>query len=697
MKSFWRISFLSLALAGIGPAGAATYHISPAGSDTGAGSSAAPWRTLQKAAATMRAGDTALIADGEYPGGIEQTRAGSAGSPITFRAVNPGGAVVRGDQTTARDAFYVNGAHHVVVEGLTVRAANRSGIRVSMANFVTVRRCTFANNARWGIFTDYSDDLLLEYNECSGSAIEHGIYVSNSGDRPVIRFNTVHDNNASGIQINADPLLLEPSLGKRGDGITENAVIEANVVYNNGTAGGAAINLASVRAARIVNNLLYNNRAGGITGWDDGAGNQWGSRDNLVLHNTIYFRNTEGRWCVSFKNGSTNNTVRNNVLRGGARGALEYDNDSSILSDYNLMDRYNSAQVVANEDATSWQTLAQWQTTSGNDMHSRDADPLFVRPTTTPFDFHVQTGSPALDTGVTRGDVPFDLEGVRRPGGAAYDVGCYERGTAATARHRIAVFRPSTREWFVRADDARAIRIPFGGPDDTPVPADYDGRRRAQVAVYRRTTGEWFLRSDAGETSRLEWGTVGDLPVPADYQGTGRAQLAIYRPSTGEWFVRRDDGSVLRMQWGGPGDVPVPGNFLGLGRAVPAVYRPATAEWFIRNDNGSPLLIQWGTRGDLPVPGDHDGSGRARVAIYRPSTGEWFVRREDGTALRTPWGGPGDVPVSGDYLGLGRAVPTVFRPGSAEWFIRNDDGSPLRIQWGGPEDVPMPAGYAAGP
>src|SRR5260221_10851171 len=47
-----------------GPAG--TYYISPSGSDTASGSSAAPWRTIQKAADTLNAGDTAIVAAGNY-------------------------------------------------------------------------------------------------------------------------------------------------------------------------------------------------------------------------------------------------------------------------------------------------------------------------------------------------------------------------------------------------------------------------------------------------------------------------------------------------------------------------------------------------------------------------------------------------------------------------------------------------------
>jgi hypothetical protein len=57
-----------------------------------------------------------------------------------------------------------------------------------------------------GIFTDYSDDLLLENNECFGSQGEHGI-VSDSEDRPVIE-TTASTIAAGGIQINADPASL---------------------------------------------------------------------------------------------------------------------------------------------------------------------------------------------------------------------------------------------------------------------------------------------------------------------------------------------------------------------------------------------------------------------------------------------------------------------------------------------------------
>ncbi len=205
------------------------------------------------------------------------------------------------------------------------------------------------------------------------------------------------------------------------------AVISRNVVYNNGTGGGAAINLASVRGARIVNNLLFNNRAGGIAGWDDGAGTQWGSQNNLIVNNTIYFRYGEGRYCISLKNGSTGNVIINNILRGGARGAIEFDNDSSLWSDYNLMTSLSGARVVTNEDTAAMWTLLQWRAASGRDRHSVAGDPRFVRATSAPYDFRLLPGSPALNTGAFRPDVDIDLNWVARPQNGAFDMGCYEQ------------------------------------------------------------------------------------------------------------------------------------------------------------------------------------------------------------------------------------------------------------------------------
>src|SRR5882672_7483675 len=45
-----------------------TFYVAPTGSDTAPGSSASPWRTLQKAANTVRAGDLVIVRAGTYAG-----------------------------------------------------------------------------------------------------------------------------------------------------------------------------------------------------------------------------------------------------------------------------------------------------------------------------------------------------------------------------------------------------------------------------------------------------------------------------------------------------------------------------------------------------------------------------------------------------------------------------------------------------
>jgi hypothetical protein len=41
-------------------------------------------------------------------------------------------------------------------------------------------------------------------------------------------------------------------------------------------------------------------------------------------------------------------------------------------------------------------------------------------------DYHLKTRSPAINAGTTLADVTDDLDGVTRPQGAGYDIGCYE-------------------------------------------------------------------------------------------------------------------------------------------------------------------------------------------------------------------------------------------------------------------------------
>lgn len=385
---------------------AATYYVSPSGDDNNPGTAAQPWKTIQKAAATVQAGATVIIKDGVYTGGIVVETPGAKDAPIVFRAEGTGaiidtsGTYWRGlgffiDGYGLNNPYWLGGDMYIEVIGLTIRNCAVAGLRISCAHHVTVKDCTMQDNGTWGIFTDYSNYTLLQDNECSGSKAEHGIYVSNSSDYPTVRGNRLHHNNACGFQINADP-------GGDGDGITTGALVEQNIIYENGKGGGAGINLCSVRNSIIRNNLIYHNYAGGIAGWGGGFGNQWGCKNNQIYNNTLYFRSGEGRWALSLKEGSTGCMVRNNILSGGARGAFEIDNDTILASlqmDYNLLYSADQNLVAAREDPETYFTLAQWQSASGQDSHSFSATPNQVFVDLFLADFHLRPGSPCINAG----------------------------------------------------------------------------------------------------------------------------------------------------------------------------------------------------------------------------------------------------------------------------------------------------------
>jgi hypothetical protein len=413
---------LSLRVDTLEPAGP-TYYVAPDGDDTADGSEAAPWLTLQHAADSVVAGDTVVVRPGQYAGMHIQS-SGTDGQWIRFLA-EPG-AEITVDNGNTSDGINIENwdgppaIAYVEVNGFTINGRTRAGIRIagsqeSFAHHILVTNNSCDSNGMWGILSGHVDDLTVSFNECSRSVGEHGIYLSNSGDRNVARGNTCYSNNFSGIQFNADA-----SLG--GDGIMSEALIENNVLYDNGSLGGAALNMDGLQDSVIRNNLLYGNHATGLVMY---SGDGLGSQRNLVVHNTIV-QAADGRFCVTINTDSGGNRLYNNVFqtRHSFRGIIDIDSASlsGFESDYNaVMDRF----IIDDGDTL---TLAEWQTETAQDLHSIVATEAQLFADGAADDYHLKLGSPAVDAGLA-GLVPattLDLEGLTRPVGAGYDTGCHE-------------------------------------------------------------------------------------------------------------------------------------------------------------------------------------------------------------------------------------------------------------------------------
>jgi parallel beta-helix repeat protein len=405
-------------------ASAATHYVAATGSDANPGTSAKPWKTLQHAVDTIAPGDTILVEAGTYAG----CRIGVSGGqtlPKTLQAA-PGAAVVLNKPGASNKHNSIVEVENFsgtvtdwIVSGFEVTGSPKYGIDVRVTDRITVQNNHVHNSKLTGIFTAFSNHVLIQNNESDHNS-EHGIYQSNSSTYPTIRGNRSHHNTSAGIHMNGD-ISEQP-----GNGLVQFALVENNVIWENGAGGGSGINCDGVDSSVFRNNLLYNNHASGISLYAiDGA---HGSSNNHVYNNTIVMA-ANSRFVINIPDDGAapapvGNIIENNILYtpDSYHGSvlIATSNVSGFSSDYNVVVNHFSAD---NDNTVI--SLANWQKL-GHDLHSIIATPaqLFVDPANG--NYQLKAGSPAIDAGASLLDVPTDILGVARPQGISWDIGAYE-------------------------------------------------------------------------------------------------------------------------------------------------------------------------------------------------------------------------------------------------------------------------------
>ncbi len=450
-------------------ASATTYYVATNGNDANTGTPSQPWRTLQKAANTARAGDLVLVADGTYAG-MQITADGTAAAPITFRA-NGSNVLVNSPNASTPDNINIEGGDYVTVDGFIVEDAPRVGIRAVTATGVKILNNTVRRSGLTGILSGYTPSIEISGNSASGSLQQHGIYVSNSNiaaDNPVVRNNECFDNYQNGVQFNGD-------CNAGGDGIISGAVIEGNIVHHNNWKG---FSLISVQNSTIRNNLIYENGllagAGGIHLADQpGCGKP--SNNNVVVNNTIYEPRITG---IRMSNGSTGNIIFNNLVV------------ASTLS-YTIVDE-GSGNFI---DAAS-------------NLERTSLTGLFVAPASG--DFHLAANSAALNVAALTyrsTSAPLvDIDGNNRPQGPRPDIGADELSVSTAVGDTPGLnvqlgqnmpnpFNPTTRIVYV-------VQSPTGVLVNLDV-FDVRGRLVRELVHQRPSTGqvsvEWDGRDNGGQ------------------------------------------------------------------------------------------------------------------------------------------------------------------------------------------------------
>jgi parallel beta-helix repeat protein len=346
------------------------YFVSPTGNDAAAGTSSAPWKTIQHSVPLVHAGDVVNVRSGTYSGfilGWDGPINGTAVAPITFQA-EPG-VVINLPNNKTRDGIGIEACSFVTIEGFTIQpkaseAAFRSGIRFGGGGTGNVARGNHAfmrAQDTMGIFSSFNTDQLVENNEVSGNH-DAGIYCSNSAVRPTVRNNYVHDLSLStGQSVSYN---FNGDLSQGGSGIVKGATITGNYAYNCQT----GLSMDGVQNSTITGNVFT-----GITGKgaaffkQDGAAESTGntftgnfiignsSRASLQTHSggSVFKNNVLVNWGgpAIENDAATSSTITGNIYRGTLIGATASLNVKHIAGDTNF-DGHVTRQDYAGLDSS---------------------------------------------------------------------------------------------------------------------------------------------------------------------------------------------------------------------------------------------------------------------------------------------------------------------------------------------------------
>jgi len=366
--------------------------------------------TIQAAVKRARAGDTVVVFPGDYAG-FRATRSGTANRRIVVSG-KPG-ARITSSERRSDDGVYLRRVSFVTIRGFEIVANKmRYGIGAHDARATRPMRgleildnvVTDASSS--GIYMSQVADSLIAGNTSTGAREEHGIYLANAGsDDTVLRANTCSGNAINGIHFNGDARL-------GGDGVHTGLVVDGNLLYGNEANGFDA---DGVRSSSFVNNVVYANgrHALRVFAIDAAAG----PADLVIANNT--FVDNDG-WAIKLTQDDGGHTIFNNIMLSKA-GSLAVDSD--LVADYNVGTTYSldgEATVIG---------LAGWRA-AGHGANSLEAsrNKLFAKPNKA--DLTLKADSPAVDAGVAKlagkGAPRRDIDGERRPRGAAVDLGAYE-------------------------------------------------------------------------------------------------------------------------------------------------------------------------------------------------------------------------------------------------------------------------------
>ncbi|MBN1647167.1 MAG: right-handed parallel beta-helix repeat-containing protein [Spirochaetales bacterium] len=401
-----------------------TYYVAVNGHDSNAGTEAAPWATIQKAAATLGPGQRAWVREGTYYGRVTMANDGSEGSPIILAAFPGDEVTIDGTGVSqpenASDAgsgvLNVEGRRHIVISGFRVINSAQNGIRVGNSSNVYIKDCYTWNTFSSGIGSWFSSNVVVDNNEivlaCNDGSqecltvaggdtfivrnnhVHHSGPGTNGGEgidakggcrNGLLYGNTVHDINRLGIYVDA------------WADHTHDIKVYGNTTYACNVYGIAVAseNCGLLENIQVFNNVSYGNPGAGIVvaGW--GIGSRHPIHNVEIINNTVV-DNYMGIYIADNDNLGTVKIANNLLCRNGYYSIISEIMDGLILITNNMIAEPGIPYV----------------------------DPGFIDDANR--DYHLTADSSAINQGSTHYAPPFDFDNRTRIGKP--DTGAFEYG-----------------------------------------------------------------------------------------------------------------------------------------------------------------------------------------------------------------------------------------------------------------------------
>ncbi len=393
------------------PVSGTNYYVdSISGSDSNSGTStSSPWQSLAKVSGyAFQPGDAVNFKRGSFwTGGLVISRSGASGQPITFRTYGTGAAPIIENPGQYQHSIRITGSW-VVVQDFLLRNAGEAGVRIESSGSHNIVQNNEATNV--GIaFEMYGAYNLVTHNYAHDL---HMVVLTHGGNDDYGAEGYWIEGPNNEVSYNRCVNCRAPSYdyGYDGGGIEFYGTADYAYVHHNyvsGAQGFMEVGGGSAQHVRVAYNISDNNYDGLVCMHMGGTFSS--TINDFRIENNTYLKTMTGDGyrvldCLSSTVSTTQLIVRNNIFYSSIQSA----NTGTFAHNNNIYYMPTGAAVGYVLGSGEMQT-----------------DPLFANMDAG--DYYLQSGSPAIDHGLSLG-YNTDYDGGPVPQGAAPDIGAYEYG-----------------------------------------------------------------------------------------------------------------------------------------------------------------------------------------------------------------------------------------------------------------------------